>query len=92
MASLSGRIRYRRNWRGKLILQVQVWQVRFGTGSVRPVMGSQWRDANWQDLLDIEGGRVIPEKPSPYPCSGREGAGYQPESTAGKPVSPPRNI
>ncbi|WP_425087814.1 hypothetical protein [Stappia sp.] len=58
---LTGRIRYRRDWRGRLILQVQYQAPLIPRGRRQPNDGSLmdlgWRDARIEDLQDF-GGRL----------------------------------
>jgi hypothetical protein len=54
LGSLTGRVRYRSNWRGKLILQVEFHDISY-VGYVRRF--TNWRDAK---LSDISGDGSMP--------------------------------
>ena len=59
MTKLTGRIRYRRDWRGRLILQVQYRAPFIPRGRRQPndggLMDLGWRDARIEDLQDFGG-------------------------------------
>lgn len=70
---LTGRWRLRRNWRGKMIYQVEVANVMFGRSILDRFWMFRWRDARLTDmprLLEIQGARddkftVKPSVPRP---------------------------
>lgn len=55
MKNLTGRTRFRSNWRGKLVLQVQYIELRQSgmDGKLVP-LAPQWRDATTQDLAELQ--------------------------------------
>lgn len=65
---LTGNIRYRRAWTGKMILQVEYWSAPYGRWLpfTTPYQRT-WRDANWRDVHSIDTGKITPEEPARKP-------------------------
>ena len=57
MKTITGETRYRRNWRGQMVLQV--------LSVTGPIIGEadiiEWRDATWEDVMEIELRRFFDE-------------------------------
>jgi hypothetical protein len=63
---ITGNIRYRLGWRNKMVLQVSYWARRFRVGhhpDYEPWV-EYWRDATFQDVIDLQGGKVEPKSPA----------------------------
>jgi hypothetical protein len=65
MSKLTGLTRYRLGWRGKMILQVSYWYREFTPGRAPWVDGyaTAWRDATFQDVMDLEHRNVSATEP-----------------------------
>lgn len=61
--TLTGQVHYRRNWRGKIILQVEFWS----RANRRLAPERRKRDAKWEDLLALERGECSSECPPMRP-------------------------
>lgn len=62
---LTGQTRYRLGWRGKIVLQVSVWQRRFARGGhpdFQPWIAI-WRDASFRDVIDLAEGQFSGTEP-----------------------------
>lgn len=62
---LTGQTRYRINWRKKMILQVEHWcRSSSYPNPFRRTYSAHWFDATFQDVMDLETGKVSPTKPA----------------------------
>ena len=72
---LTGKTRYRLGWRKKMILQVEHWcRSSSYPNPYHRTYSAHWFDATFQDVLDLESGKVSPMKPADeynYPMSPR---------------------
>lgn len=78
--NLTGRTRFRANWRGKLLLQVEV----VGHGGYRGDKYQFWRDAETQDLSELQHlnySRIDVYLPQPDDVAPQPGGNHGPRST-----------
>lgn len=60
---MTGSIRFRTNWRGQLILQVEMKGSR---EPLRPAIGSAWRDAQTRDIWRLRALHSRLDLPNPF--------------------------
>lgn len=62
---LTGKTRYRLSWRKKMILQVEHWcRSSSYPNPYHRTYSAHWFDATFQDVMDLQDGKVEPTKPA----------------------------
>jgi len=62
---LTGQTRYRLGWRKKMVLQVEHWcRSSSYPNPFTRTYSARWFDATYQDVIDLQAGKVVPSKPA----------------------------